>query len=55
MKRLILILGAAVISFSFLGCGETVRGVGKDGSRVVKGIKTIFVSDSAEKTSWGKR
>lgn len=26
------------------GCGETIHGVGKDVSRVGRGVKTIFVS-----------
>lgn len=26
------------------GCGETIRGAGKDVSRVGRGVKTIFVS-----------
>ncbi|HNV86767.1 MAG TPA: hypothetical protein PKL97_07385 [Candidatus Omnitrophota bacterium] len=36
------------ILISLYGCGSTVRGVGKDFSRVGRGIKTIFVSDEAE-------
>ncbi|HNV85539.1 MAG TPA: hypothetical protein PKL97_01075 [Candidatus Omnitrophota bacterium] len=27
------------------GCGETIKGAGKDCSRVYRGVKTIFVSD----------
>lgn len=27
------------------GCGETVRGIGKDAHRIGQGTKTIFVSD----------
>jgi predicted small secreted protein len=34
----------AVLFFLLAGCGETIRGISKDGSRVVKGVKTIFVS-----------
>ena len=30
------------------GCGSTVRGIGKDFSRVGRGVKTIFVGDEAE-------
>lgn len=26
------------------GCGETIRGAGKDVTRVGRGVKTIFVS-----------
>lgn len=29
------------------GCGETIGGVGKDVSRIGKGIKTIFVKDGS--------
>lgn len=37
---------AAVAALLILsGCGETVRGVGKDVSRVGRGVKTIFVSE----------
>lgn len=28
------------------GCGETLRGIGRDVQRVGRGVKTIFVSDS---------
>ena len=36
---------ALVLLLTFLsGCGETVRGVGKDVSRVGRGVRTIFVS-----------
>ena len=34
------ILGALILS----GCGETIRGMGKDAMRVGKGVKTIFIS-----------
>lgn len=27
------------------GCGETIRGMGRDVNRVGKGIKTIFISE----------
>ncbi len=26
------------------GCGETIQGIGKDTLRMVRGVKTIFVS-----------
>ncbi|MBN1687486.1 MAG: hypothetical protein JW893_00115 [Candidatus Omnitrophica bacterium] len=38
-----------ILLFAFLieltGCGETVRGMGRDLARVGRGIKTIFISD----------
>ncbi|MDP3920320.1 MAG: hypothetical protein Q8R76_05895 [Candidatus Omnitrophota bacterium] len=27
------------------GCGETVRGIGRDASRIGHGVKTVFISD----------
>ena len=43
MKKRILALLALITFFS--GCGETVRGVGRDASRIGYGVKTIFVSN----------
>lgn len=40
IKFLTLLLLLVLIS----GCGETVRGVGKDVTRVGRGVRTIFVS-----------
>lgn len=37
----VMILGIFVLS----GCGETIRGVGKDAKRVGRGVYTIFISD----------
>lgn len=30
------------------GCGETISGVGKDASRMGRGVKTIFIRDSSD-------
>lgn len=38
----VVILGLFILS----GCGETIRGVGRDAMRVGKGVKTIFFSGS---------
>lgn len=38
---------AIILLFIFIaGCGETVRGVGKDASRIWYGTKTIFISQN---------
>ena len=34
------------VSVVLAGCGETISGVGKDASRIGKGVKTIFVRDN---------
>jgi predicted small secreted protein len=34
-----------VMCFLLGGCGETLRGIGKDTSRVYRGTKMIFVSE----------
>ncbi len=40
-------LAVAILGiFIFSGCGETVRGVGRDTARVGKGVKTIFFTGS---------
>lgn len=40
---------ALMITFFFVsGCGSTVRGVGKDISRVGRGVKMIFISEEDE-------
>lgn len=38
-------LWALLAVFVLSGCGETVRGMGRDLSRVGRGVKTIFISD----------
>lgn len=35
---------AFILLISLAGCGETVRGIGRDTSRIAYGVKTIFVS-----------
>jgi len=45
MHRRIAKLGTWLLLVLFVsGCGETIHGVGKDVSRVGRGVKTIFVS-----------
>ena len=41
--RRLLVLG--VLMTLLAGCGETVRGVRGDASRIGRGVKQIFVSD----------
>jgi len=35
-----------ILLFALSGCGETLRGIGRDTSRVAYGVKTIFVSQN---------
>ncbi|MBI3313038.1 MAG: entericidin [Candidatus Omnitrophica bacterium] len=42
-RILILAVLALSIVAGLVGCGETLRGIGRDASRVGRGIKTIFV------------
>ncbi|MBI4368393.1 MAG: entericidin [Candidatus Omnitrophica bacterium] len=42
LLSVICLLGAVLLFVS--GCGETIRGVGQDASRVIRGTKTIFIS-----------
>jgi predicted small secreted protein len=45
-RKIIYLSFALFLLFVFCsGCGETVRGMSKDASRVGRGTKTIFVSD----------
>ena len=45
MRQRMIKVGACLFLAVFIsGCGETVHGVGKDVSRVGRGVKTIFVS-----------
>lgn len=46
MKKFITLLILTVFCAALAGCGETVSGVGKDASRIGKGVKTIFIRDS---------
>ncbi len=41
LKRISLVL---LVLLVFAGCGETLRGMGKDVTRVGRGLKTIFIS-----------
>ncbi|MFC1577062.1 hypothetical protein ACFL3N_01845 [Candidatus Omnitrophota bacterium] len=41
MSRIILL--ALTLSIALAGCGETVRGAGKDVSRMGKGVNTFFL------------
>jgi len=42
MKRTLLALLFVAAIVSLCGCGETVSGVGKDASRMGKGVNTFF-------------
>lgn len=42
MKRIALLILLIVTSLSLAGCGETVSGVGKDVSRMGRGVNTFF-------------
>jgi len=46
MKR-IAFLVLVVFCVASIGCGETVSGVGKDASRIGKGVRTIFIRDTS--------
>lgn len=43
--RLIFVVFLALIIFQLSGCGETFQGIGKDVTRMGKGVKTIFIRD----------
>jgi len=38
------IMSVIVLTLALSGCGETIKGMAKDASRVGKGVKTIFTS-----------
>ena len=40
-----LLLLAVFIGIFTAGCGETLRGIGRDVNRMGRGVKTIFLSD----------
>jgi predicted small secreted protein len=48
MKKMLAILLLAAFSVCLLGCGETVHGIGKDASRIGKGVKTIFIREQGK-------
>lgn len=39
------VLVAGLIALLLAGCGETVSGMGKDISRIGRGVKTVFIRD----------
>ncbi len=42
MKKIILAIMLLFVCAVFLGCGETVSGVGKDANRMGRGVNTFF-------------
>jgi len=46
MKREAYVVILIIAVFLIQGCGETLRGIGRDFTRIGRGFKTIFVSDS---------
>ena len=48
MKKNIVIALLIIFCMTLVGCGETVSGVGKDASRIGKGVKTIFIRNGSE-------
>lgn len=45
-KKFIILFVLAGFCAALAGCGETISGVGKDASRMGRGVKTIFIRDS---------
>lgn len=45
-RRLILVALLTILVLQLSGCGETLQGLGKDTTRMGKGIRTIFIRDS---------
>lgn len=48
MKKFFVFSLLAICCIMLSGCGETIGGVGKDASRIGKGVKTIFIKDSSQ-------
>ncbi len=48
MKKSLLILSLIVIGAYLSGCGETFSGIGKDASRIGKGVKTVFIREEGK-------
>ncbi len=48
MNRLLILFVLVFVTLALVGCGETVSGIGKDASRVTKGVRTIFLRDGSE-------
>ena len=46
MKKGTLVALVVVGILVLQGCGETLRGIGRDASRIGRGVKTVFISDS---------
>ena len=44
MTKMIYQVSMLILLLLLTGCGETVRGIGRDTSRIAYGVKTIFVS-----------
>lgn len=45
LKKLVVTVFLAAVMFQLAGCGETISGIGKDASRIGKGVKTIFIRE----------
>ena len=43
LRKVLVICGFLCLVAGLIGCGETIRGVGRDFSRIGRGVKTIFV------------
>ena len=43
--KMVLVVFLVMVIFQLSGCGETLQGIGKDTTRMGKGIKTIFIRD----------
>ena len=48
MKKIISFLILICFCLTLVGCGETISGIGKDASRMGRGVKTIFIKDSSD-------
>lgn len=44
MRRGISVFMLLLLCLGLVGCGETVRGAGRDAKRIGEGVKHIFVS-----------
>jgi len=45
-KYLVRLLALVLMTLLLAGCGETISGMGKDASRIGKGVKTVFIRDN---------
>jgi predicted small secreted protein len=48
VKKIFLALVLISFCVASTGCGETISGIGKDVSRMGKGIKTVFIAEDQE-------